>query len=654
MCGIAGYFRLQRDLNTATLESIARQMSNAIAHRGPDAEGQWANPELGLAFSHRRLAIIDTSPAGAQPMISADGMGVLTYNGEIYNFQQLRNELEIERGAPAWRGHSDTEVLLAAFRHWGVAATLPKLNGMFALAYADLVQRKLYLARDRFGEKPLYVYRDQIAFAFASELKAIRTIPHFNGELSPGAITEYLAYAYVPGERCIYRRAQKILPAHYAEIDLSAPQDFRTVPYWSALHAAQSARRNLITDEAEARARLNELLLKSVKLRMLSDVPLGAFLSGGVDSSTVVAMMQTQSSAPVKTYSIGFTESGFNEADHARAVAQHLATDHTEQIITPAEAMAVIPKLPQMYDEPFADSSQIPTFLVSRLARQNVTVSLSGDAGDELFGGYNRYFQVPRVWRMLAPLPFPLRKFLASAAKKIPPAKYDAFCAALGAVIPALTRTKTPGDKIHKLAGLFDAVDEQVLYHRLHTFWPLHSLTGADDAAHQEIDALGTLTDDMMLHDTVNYLPGDILTKLDRASMAVSLESRVPLLDPDVFSFAWSLAPDLKIQGGRGKHLLREVLYQYVPQKLIDRPKMGFGLPLGDWLRGPLRNWAADLLSPTSLAAHGLLDAAGIQSCWQNHLSGARNEAHYLWIILMFQSWHAANCQSAAHKSHAA
>lgn len=647
MCGIAGYFRFQRDMSADSLQHIVREMSNAIAHRGPDADGHWAYPELGVAFGHRRLAIIDTSPAGAQPMISADGQGILTLNGEIYNFQELRNEYELSRGgAPpgGWRGYSDTEVLLEVLRHWGVAATLPKLNGMFAFGYADLSTKKLYLARDRFGEKPLYIYRDTVGLAFASELKAIKTLPHFDSTLDHGAITEYLTYSYVPGSRCIYQHAEKLPPASYLEINLIAGgMELKYASYWSALHAAQSAQNNLITDETAARAALDQLLRQCVKMRMMSDVPLGAFLSGGIDSSTVVAMMQAQSGSPIKTYSIGFAERNFNEADNARAVAQHLGTDHTEQIVTPAEAMAVIPHLPQMYDEPFADSSQIPTHLVSHLARRHVTVSLSGDAGDELFGGYNRYFHVPRVWQMLAPLPLSLRKFMAQAIKYIPPAKYDAFCTGLGKIIPTLARVKSAGAKLHKLAGLFDAIDEHVLYHRLHTFWPLHSLTQMDDAHHQEIDNVGSLTDDMMLHDTINYLPGDILVKLDRASMAVSLESRVPLLDPELFNFAWSLAPNLKIRNGRGKYLLREVLYQYVPKNLIDRPKMGFGVPVGDWLRGPLNAWAADLLSESALAQHQLFDAGKIQQCWQNHCSGRRNEEHYLWIILMFQSWYAAN-----------
>ncbi len=638
MCGIAGYLSLHKDRREGELKTIIMNMSACLAHRGPDSDGFWTMPELGLAFAHRRLAIIDVSPAGAQPMHSADGQAVLTLNGEIYNFMALRAELERAGAAPAWRGHSDTEVVLAALRHWGVAATLPKLNGMFAFAYADMARRKLYLARDRFGEKPLYIYRDGNSLAFASELKPFRTLPGFDAAINRAAVAEYMAYSYVPEPRSIYERVEKLPVASCMEIDLAGGAAPVVTQYWSALTAARNARANLITDEQSAAARLDELLRQSIQLRMMSDVPLGAFLSGGIDSSTVVALMQAQSMRPVKTYAIGFAEANFNEAPHARAVAQHLGTEHTEYVVTSAEAMAVIPQLPQIYDEPFADSSQIPTYLVSKLARRDVTVSLSGDAGDELFGGYNRYFIGPKLWRWLSRLPAPLRAAAARMMTAVPPHRYDQ----LKNILPPFKHMKAVGDKVHKLAGLLDAADEHILYHRMHTFWPLHSIVNHSGGDHKAIDDVGGMTDDMMLHDTINYLPNDILVKLDRASMAVSLESRVPLLDPELFSFAWSLAPDLKIRNGQGKYLLRQVLHKYVPEDLIDRPKMGFGVPIGDWLRGPLRDWAEDLLNPSALSQDNLLSPTPITQKWQEHLSGRRNWQTYLWPVLMLQAWRQA------------
>jgi asparagine synthase (glutamine-hydrolysing) len=639
MCGINGYWRWQRDLPQQELLNIIFGMSQAIMHRGPDGDGYWADAALGLALGHRRLSILDLSSAGAQPMVSADGNGILILNGEIYNFNELRAELDAQNLSPAWRGHSDTEILLACLRAYGVTATLAKIQGMFAFAYADLNEKKLFLARDRFGEKPLYFYQDDIGFAFGSELKAIRTLPHFDAALSRNALAEYMAYAYVPGEQAIYGRAHKLAPGHYMVIDLAhaaAPQ-LKQIAYWSALNTAKAARQNLIHDEASA---IDQLLLKkSVQAQMVADVPLGAFLSGGIDSSAVVALMQANSTQKIKTYSIGFTEASYNEADYARAVAAHIGTDHHEYIVTPQEAMNVIPHLPAIYDEPFGDSSQIPTFLVSQLARRDVTVTLSGDAGDELFGGYNRYFLTPRIWQCLRPLPTAMRHAFMNIITKISPGNVDATVRALSAIIPKLKNIKLAGDKFHKLAGLLDAPDEHGLYHRLHTFWPLDIVQGADGATHETIDDVGSLMDDMMLHDTINYLPGDVLVKLDRASMAVSLESRVPFLNTDLFSFAWSLAPELKTRGGKGKYVLRQMLYRHVPPALIDRPKMGFGVPIGDWLKGPLRPWAEELLTPEKLSDGGYLHAAPILKKWQEHQSGVRNWHYYLWPVLMFQAW---------------
>jgi len=643
MCGITGYLRLQKDTHEGDLKNIIAPMTDAVHHRGPDNAGYWIKPELGLAFGHRRLSIIDTSSGGAQPMVSQNGQAVLTYNGEIYNFAALRAELMQVGAAPVWRGHSDTEILLAAFQHWGVEKTLPKLNGMFAFAYADLATRKLYLARDRFGEKPLYIYRDAYALAFASELKAFRTLPHFDNTINRAAVSEFMAYAYIPQPRSIYERAQKLPPASFVTVDLTSNQISAPITYWSARDVAAQARKNLIIDEVAAIKQLDELLRQSIQLRMMADVPLGAFLSGGIDSSTVVALMQAQSTQPIKTYAIGFAEASYNEAPHARAVAQHLGTNHTEHVVTAAEAMAVIPQLPEMYDEPFADSSQIPTYLVSKLARRDVTVSLSGDAGDELFGGYNRYVMGPKLWRALSIVPAPLRAAAAHAITSVTPHNYDKFHAALADIILPLARLRSIGEKIHKLASLLEARNANALYQSMHTFWPLGNIVNDTHGQHKTVDTVGTFADDMMLHDTINYLPDDILVKLDRASMAVSLESRVPLLDPDLFAFAWSLAPDLKIRNAQGKYLLRQVLHQYVPKDLIDRPKMGFGVPIGDWLRGQLRDWAEELLSPATLAQDDLLIPAPIIQKWQEHLSGRRNWQHHLWPVLMLQAWRTKN-----------
>lgn len=636
MCGIVGFLRLRQDWPEGQLQDVITRMSACLAHRGPDSDGHWQHAPFGLAFGQRRLAIIDLSPAGHQPMMANDGKAVIILNGEIYNFPDLRSELEAVGATAGWRGHSDTEVLLVALRHFGLQETLKKLNGMYAFAYADLDQKKLYLARDRFGEKPLYIYRDADSLAFASELKAFKKLPEFDRTVDTAALAEFMAYAYVPQPRSIYEKAKKLPPGCYAEIDLTHPAaGYHVVTYWSARDHAVDARKELMTDEAAALQQLDDIARRAVNLRMISDVPLGAFLSGGIDSSTVVALMQAQSSRPVKTYSIGFAEEAYNEAPHAREVANHLGTEHTEQIVTADEAMAVIPYLPQFYDEPFADSSQIPTYLVAKLARQHVTVSLSGDAGDELFGGYNRYFIGAKLWKSLAHFPQPLRALAAKAIIILPPAQIDAI---FGKAI----RSRALGDKAHKLAGLLDAADSHDLYRRLLTFWPLDILNQPHHGEYKPVDSIGSFTDDMMLHDTVNYLPDDILAKLDRACMAVSLEGRVPFLDPELYDFAWSLAPDLKIRNGQGKYLLRQLLYKYVPQQIVDRPKMGFGLPVGDWLRGPLRDWAEELLSERALELDGALRSKPIIEKWQDHLSGHRNWQYHLWPVLMYQAWRQA------------
>jgi asparagine synthase (glutamine-hydrolysing) len=632
MCGITGYLRYQRDWNESQHRTLTFAMTDKLRHRGPDDAGFWVDSELGMALGHRRLSIIDLSPAGHQPMTSQDKSGVIVLNGEIYNFEFIRAELDAAGVRNNWRGYSDTEVLLAAIGHWGIPKTLEKLNGMFAFAYVDIVQKKLFLVRDRFGEKPLYIYQDADGIGFASEIKALQRIPNFNDQIDTAALSEFMTYAYIPAPSSIYQNISKLPPASYMEIDLGYSKTPPVItPYWSALDCAIQSQTHLIHDENDALRLLDDILRETIALRMLADVPLGAFLSGGIDSSMVVAMMQAQSSRPVKTYTIGFAEDDYNEAPHARVVANHLGTDHTEQIVNAAEAMAVIPHLPEFYDEPFADSSQIPTYLVSRLARRDVTVSLSGDAGDELFGGYNRYFAGAKLWQTMSNIPLPLRDLAAQAMTCFSPQQIDK---SLGRLLPV----KALGDKTHKLGRLLTAHNQNALYHRMHTFWPLDTVK-AGKSENKFISHVGSFTDDMMLHDTINYLPNDILVKLDRASMAVGLESRVPFLDPKIFSFAWSLAPDLKIRDNQGKYLLRKLLYQYVPQSIVDRPKMGFGLPIADWLRGQLRDWAEDLISETALVQDGYLRHEPIIQKWQEHLSGRRNWQDYLWPVLMYMAW---------------
>ncbi len=677
MCGLAGFLTVRAD-NLEGLEAMATRMANAIVHRGPDDSGAWADAQAGIALSHRRLSIIDLSAAGHQPMASSSGRFVVAFNGEIYNHLELRAELEgMDCGASfamtGWRGHSDTETLLAGFERWGVNATLAKTVGMFAIALWDVHNRTLHLARDRLGEKPLYYGWTGSgagrAFVFGSELKALRAFPGFDNPVCRLALAQYMRFMYVPAPRSIYQDVYKLEPgcvltitgappAEANEQPLRPPAIYETLTmsrWWSLADAVQAGVKNPITDEVEVVDTLEQCLADAVRLQSLADVPLGAFLSGGVDSSTIVALMQQQATRPVKTFTVGFEEAGFDESPYARAVARHLGTDHTELFVTATEAQAVIAQLPAMYDEPFADSSQIPTHLVCRAARQHVTVALSGDAGDELFGGYNRYFWGPRIWAKLAWLPYSVRQSLGTAISAMPVAGWDALSRPVNALLPGDKGVAQAGDKAHKLAARLRGVRNlDDLYLSLVSEWqdPAHVVRGDNSCTVVEPSSLladplpdGDLTNvansplSMMYRDSMTYLPDDILCKVDRAAMAINLETRAPFLDHRVAELAWRLPLHMKIRSGHGKWALRQVLYKHVPRELIDRPKAGFGVPIGQWLCGPLRPWAECLLDQNRLNIEGYFHPKPIRKKWAEHLAGQRDHTASLWAVLMFQAW---------------
>ena len=631
MCGITGF--VSPPAAADELTRVVRGMCGALVHRGPDDAGEWIDSGAGVAIGFRRLAIIDLSPAGHQPMISASGRYVGTLNGEIYNFEELRRELR-ERGlAPQFRGHSDTEVMLAAFEAWGVEAAVARFNGMFAIAVWDAEGRRLHLARDRMGVKPLYYGFAGNTFLYGSELKALRRHPGFDARIDRAALRLYLRFMYVPAPFSIYEGIAKLMPGTIVTLDPGTRQT-RTTVYWSARDAAIDGVRNRYRgSEEEASHELEALLRDSIRIRMVADVPLGVFLSGGVDSSLVTALMQAESATPVKSFSIGFDDIGYNEAPFAAAVARHLGTEHTELIVHERDALDVIPRLAAMYDEPFADSSQIPTHLVSALARRHVTVSLSGDGGDELFGGYNRYFVGQRLLHWVARTPRRTRPALGRALAKVSTRTWDR-------VAPRL------GERVHKVARMLKANDVDAMYFELVSHWPdIVRGRGTGDGGQAPVEdranwpPLDDPIERMMYFDQISYLPDDILAKVDRASMAASLESREPLLDYRLVEFAWRLPLSMKVRGGQGKRVLRRVLYRYVPKPLIERPKMGFGIPLGAWLRGPLRAWAEPLLDDAAIQKYGLLDPAPIRAKWEAHLAGRGDWNYYLWAILMLQVW---------------
>ncbi|HWP27206.1 MAG TPA: asparagine synthase (glutamine-hydrolyzing) [Xanthobacteraceae bacterium] len=638
MCGICGLLTFDGALSRDQLNQIARSMQLSLRYRGPDDEGVWLDPEAPVALAHRRLSIIDLSPAGHQPMVSSDQRFVITYNGEIFNHEEIRSEL-IARGV-RFRGQSDTEVMVEAFSAYGVVATIKRLIGMFAFGVWDRRERTLTLVRDRLGIKPIYWAKFGNLFLFGSELKALRVCPGWTPYINRDAVVSFMRFNYVPAPRTIYQDVYKLEPGTILTLPWGGEP--RIERFWDARAIARAGLANpLRADARELIDQLEALLRDAVRRRMIADVPLGAFLSGGIDSSTVVALMQAAHSGTVRTYTVGFDIAGFDEARHAAAVAGHLGTEHTEMTVTAKEAMEVIPRLPDMYDEPFADSSQIPTHLVSVMTRRHVTVALSGDGGDEVFAGYNRYRLASRTWQAMNLLPRPLRRTLAASISSVAPERWSRLLSFL----PENIRPRQIGDKLHKLATVLDAPDGSFAYRRLVSHWePADVMIGGTEPRGIVWDASITeefpdLLRQMQFLDLVTYLPDDILTKVDRASMAVALEVRVPLLDHRVVEFAWRLPAKAKLSGGITKWILRKVLERHVPRKLFERPKTGFTLPLAEWLRGPLRPWAEHLLAENRLREAGLLDPQVVRRYWSEHLSGERNWQYLIWDVLMLEAW---------------
>jgi asparagine synthase (glutamine-hydrolysing) len=644
MCGVSGFFGVSKYFESAP-EEICRRMLETIVHRGPDDGGCWVDKDAGVALGHRRLSILDLSSAGHQPMSSADGRYVLIFNGEIYNHLKLRHDLD-GVSHHDWRGHSDTETLLAGFEVWGIQGTLERTIGMFAMAIWDRQSSTLTLTRDRVGEKPMYYgwqgHGQDAAFLFGSELKALRAHPAFSARIHRGALSLFLRHNCIPAPYSIHEGIFKLMPGHLLTVSMARPEpELRA--YWSGAQIVAKGVSNVFKGTAtQAIDDLEFLLTDAVRIQMMADVPVGAFLSGGVDSSLIVALMQTQSNRPVKTFSIGFNEAGYNEAVYAKAVAKHLGTDHEELYASSRQALDLIERLPTLYDEPFSDSSQLPTFLVSQLARQHVMVSLSGDAGDELFCGYNRYRVAAGSWRKLSLLPMSARKILARGINGISPSRWNR----MASMWPAGGLPDNLGDRLHKGAQVLSSGSLDEFYRRLVSHWddPASVVIDGDEPptllTEHALDSSGlSPVQKMMALDMLTYLPDDILTKIDRAAMGLGLETRIPFLDHRVVEFAWSLPQDLKLRDGQTKWILRQALYRYIPMALIERPKMGFGVPLGEWLRGPLREWAESLINVARLQREGYFHAQPIWAKWLEHLSGRHNWAHHLWDILMFQLW---------------
>ena len=645
MCGLAGFCDFHGlDQNA---EQICLAMASKLIHRGPDDSGVWMNREHGIALGHRRLSIQDLSSSGHQPMESSSGRYIVAYNGEIYNFRDLQTELK-SLGYD-FRGHSDTEVLLAAVEAWGLADALTRFTGMFAIALWDKNQRVLSLARDRIGEKPLYYGWQGGSLLFGSELKALRAHPGWQNKINRNALALYMRHNYIPAPYSIYQDIQKLTPGSLLHIPHTTQPGVLPAPvsYWNMKNVAEyGVRKPVELSDHEAVDILDGLLRESIRNQMISDVPLGAFLSGGYDSSAVVALMQAESNQKIKTFSIGFHEEAYNEADHAKRVASHLGTEHTELYVTPEQAMDVIPHLPYIYDEPFSDSSQIPTFLVSEMTQQHVTVSLSGDGGDEIFAGYERYFFADALWKRIGRIPYPIRRALASGIKGINPTLLSASFKWLSPRMTSYGGQGTIGDRLHKGADLLKFRRFEELYLRLISQWkdPENIVLGSEEPPTALTDCrqwakLSDRIQHMQYLDTISYLPDDILVKVDRAAMAVSLETRVPFLDHKVLEYAWSLPQHLKTGNGKGKWILRQLLDKYIPSTIMDRPKMGFGVPIDIWLRGPLRDWAETLLDERRLREEGFFNPSPIRKKLAEHMSGERNWQYHLWDVLMFESW---------------
>ena len=630
MCGFAGFLQSTPNRPAEELDALAAAMARTVAHRGPDDQGVWVDASAGCALGFRRLSILDLSSAGRQPMSSPSGRFVIVYNGEVYNHESLRRTLSSDRKIQ-FRGRSDTEAILAAIEEWGLEQALDRFIGMFAFALWDRERRTLTLARDRLGVKPLYYGLCGGDLLFGSELKALRAHPRFSAAIDRSALSEYARYGYIPAPRSIYEGVYKLPPGSLVELragdsKLPAPR-----AYWSAAEVARAGRESPVSSMEAAVTETHQLLEESVRLRMVADVPLGVLLSGGIDSSLVTALMQRLSPGSIRSFSIGFQEAAHDESAWARKVADHLGACHTEHCVTPREALDLIPQIPRIYDEPFADASQIPTFLVSSLARRHVTVALSGDGGDELFGGYTRYLWGPRLWNRVRPLPAPARSAAGRLLQSVPPSLWDS--------LP--TRQRAPADKVHKLAQALTSVTEMEFFRALRSHWPRPEavVLGGSPEPEPPGSESGAFVERMMLADQTGYLPDDILVKVDRASMAVGLEAREPLLDHRLFALSWRIPLSLKIENGRGKLPLRRILSTYVPDDLIQRPKAGFTLPLDRWLRGPLRDWAEGLLDPARLRREGYFDAGIVERVWREHRLGRRNRQLALWDILMFQTW---------------
>lgn len=645
MCGIAGIFLHPEKSDPRKLATIA-QLTATLQHRGPDASGTWIDAEGGIALGHRRLSIVDLSEAGKQPMLSRDKNLVMSFNGEVYNFAELRRTLE--KSHHRFRGHSDSEVMLATFESFGIEASLPQFSGMFALGVWDRRARTLHLMRDRMGKKPLYIAIVPDGIVFASELKAIRAYPGFEPRIDRNAIAMVLQYGFIPDHSCIWEGVFKLPPGSILSITAddvatgSLPHLRRQVRRWWQLAAtAEAGQQNLLTaSPADLETELDQLLRDAVQQRMKADVPFGVFLSGGIDSSMIAALMQAQSQQPIRSFTIGFAESSYDEAHHAAMVARHFGMEHTEFRVTPDEALAVIPDIPQVWDEPFADESQIPTLLLSRLARQHVTVALSGDGGDECFGGYSRHIAMARLG-LLFKMPARLRHMMAAAFHMRSPEAWEKWFGSLP--LSEDMRALLIKDNLDKLARVLNVTDDGELYHRLMSFSRGSQTASFGLLEHEDIPDLSDAASHIMYCDMASYLVGDILVKLDRATMAASLEARSPFLDHRVVEFAWRLPTALKVRNGQGKWILRQVLRRYLPEYLFERPKQGFNVPIGFWLRGPLREWAQGLLDMRRIRDDGLIDSRSVQACWQEHLTGQRDRSRYLWSVLMVQSWLDAN-----------